>query len=302
MMNIVAKETCIMTPTNDYLFKRIFGQLGNEEITKGLVSSIIGRKIKDISLEGNTILAKDLVTDKLGILDVKIRFDTNVVCDVEMQLENQKDLDKRILYYWSKMYSNEIKEGEKYKILKKAIIIVIAKFEMKEFKEIPKFHTEWLIREKYYKKTILTDALEIHIIELPKLEKMVKQGIISKEDKKLALWSKFLLNPYSMEEEEMRENKDIKKAKEELDKINKDEYERRLAELRQKAIRDDAAIRDFLYEEGLEKGIEKGIKDGKKQGTKETKKKIAKRMLESGIQIEEVIKITELSRCEIEEI
>ena len=52
-----------------------------------------------------------------------------------------------------------------------------------------------------------------------------------------------------------------------------------------------------MYEEGLEKGIE----DGKKQGTKETKKKIAKRMLESGIQIEEVIKITELSRCEIEE-
>ena len=128
--------------------------------------------------------------------------------------------------------------------------------------------------------------------------KMIKNEEIPKQDEKLAIWSKFIVNPEMLEESEMQRNKVVKKAKEELDKINKDEYERRLAELRQKAIRDDAAIRDFLYEEGLEKGIE----DGKKQGTKETKKKIAKRMLESGIQIEEVIKITELSRCEIEEI
>lgn len=144
----------------------------------------------------------------------------------------------------------------------------------------------------------MTNILEIHIISLPKLMKMIKNEEIPKQNEKLAIWSKFIVNPEMLEESEMQRNKVVKKAKEELDKINKDEYERRLAELRQKAIRDDAAIRDFLYEEGLEKGIE----DGKKQGTKETKKKIAKRMLESGIQIEEVIKITELSRCEIEEI
>lgn len=298
MMNIVAKETCIMTPTNDYLFKRIFGQLGNEEITKGLVSSIIGRKIKDISLEGNTILAKDLVTDKLGILDVKIRFDTNVVCDVEMQVLYDKNIEERILYYWGKLYVNSIKSGDSFKKLKKTISILIANFEIKDLSEIHKFHTEWQIREKDYRKTILTNILEIHIISLPKLMKMIKNEEIPKQDEKLAIWSKFIVNPEMLEESEMQRNKVVKKAKEELDKINKDEYERRLAELRQKAIRDDAAIRDFLYEEGLEKGIE----DGKKQGTKETKKKIAKRMLESGIQIEEVIKITELSRCEIEEI
>lgn len=298
MMNIVAKETCIMTPTNDYLFKRIFGQLGNEEITKGLVSSIIGRKIKDISLEGNTILAKDLVTDKLGILDVKIRFDTNVVCDVEMQVLYDKNIEERILYYWGKLYVNSIKSGDSFKKLKKTISILIANFEIKDLSEIHKFHTEWQIREKDYRKTILTNILEIHIISLPKLMKMIKNEEIPKQNEKLAIWSKFIVNPEMLEESEMQRNKVVKKAKEELDKINKDEYERRLAELRQKAIRDDAAIRDFLYEEGLEKGIE----DGKKQGTKETKKKIAKRMLESGIQIEEVIKITELSRCEIEEI
>ena len=293
-----------MTPTNDYLFKRIFGQLGNEEITKGLVSSIIRKEIKSISLDGNTILAKDLVTDKLGVLDIKVKFETNVVCDIEMQLENQKDLDKRIMYYWSKMYSNEIKEGEKYPVLKKAIVIVIAKFEMKEFKEIPKFHTEWIIQEKDYRKTILTDILEIHIIELPKLEKMVRQGEILEEDKKLALWSKFLLNPESVEEKDMKENKDIKKAKEELDKIKQDEYEKRLAELRQKKIWDDEARKAFLYEEGLEKGREETqkIKEEYEKRLVQGKIEIAKKMLKFGFLMEDIIKITELSQEEIEKI
>lgn len=207
-------------------------------------------------------------------------------------------LNFRYLYYWGKLYVNSIKSGDSFKKLKKTISILIANFEIKDLSEIHKFHTEWQIREKDYRKTILTNILEIHIISLPKLMKMIKNEEIPKQDEKLAIWSKFIVNPEMLEESEMQRNKVVKKAKEELDKINKDEYERRLAELRQKAIRDDAAIRDFLYEEGLEKGIE----DGKKQGTKETKKKIAKRMLESGIQIEEVIKITELSRCEIEEI
>ena len=34
-----------MYPTNDVLFKKIFGADGNEHITKDLVSSIIGKKI-----------------------------------------------------------------------------------------------------------------------------------------------------------------------------------------------------------------------------------------------------------------
>ena len=160
------------------------------------------------------------------------------------------------------------------------------------------------IREKDYRKTILTDILEIHIIELPKLEKMVRQGEILEEDKKLALWSKFLLNPESVEEKDMKENKDIKKAKEELDKIKQDEYEKRLAELRQKKIWDDEARKAFLYEEGLEKGREETqkIKEEYEKRLVQGKIEIAKKMLKSGFLMEDIIKITELSQEEIEKI
>ena len=294
MMNIVAKETCIMTPTNDYLFKRIFGQLGNEEITKGLVSSIIGRKIKDISLEGNTILAKDLVTDKLGILDVKIRFDTNVVCDVEMQVLYDKNIEERILYYWGKLYVNSIKSGDSFKKLKKTISILIANFEIKDLSEIHKFHTEWQIREKDYRKTILTNVLEIHIISLPKLMKMIKNEEIPKQNEKLAIWSKFIVNPEMLEKSEMQRNKVVKKAKDELGNMSRSEYEQRLAELREEAILD----RNTQILSNYESGVEEAIKQGKKEVCIE----IAKRLLNLKKTKEEIIETIGLTKEEIEKI
>ena len=134
----------------------------------------------------------------------------------------------------------------------------------------------------------MTDVFELHIIELPKLEKFISKN--EKKEEKLMLWAKFLLNPDSMEEEEMRENKDIKKAKEELDKMRQDEYEERIAELIEKKIMDDKAREAYVYEEGFERGEKNAII------------KIAKTMLEAGEKIESIMKITGLTKEEIEEI
>ncbi len=162
--------------------------------------------------------------------------------------------------------------------------------------EIKKFHTEWKIREKDYRKTILTEVFELHIIELPKLEKFISKN--DRKEEKLILWAKFLLNPDSMEEEEMKENKDIKKAKEELDKMRQDEYEERIAELMEKKIMDDKAREAYVYEEGFDKGVEQGVERGEKNAII----KIAKTMLESGEKIENIVKITGLTKEEIQKI
>ena len=86
-------------------------------------------------------------------------------------------------------------------------------------------------------------------------------------------------------------NEEIKKAKEQLDKISQDENERRLAELREKAVRDEMAIRDSGIKEGYKKGLEdgekkgeeKGFIEGKKNGALEEKISIAKNMLKANI-------------------
>lgn len=122
---------------------------------------------------------------------------------------------------------------------------------MKNLNEIKKFHTEWEIREKDYQKIVLTESLEFHIVELPKLEEMLKANAIPEEDKKLSIWGKFLIDPDGLGEKEMVENKEVKMAKEELEKLRQDKYEAELAELRQKAIWEEQAIEDYGYEKGF---------------------------------------------------
>ena len=93
-------------------------------------------------------------------------------------------------------------------------------------------------------------------------------------------------------------NEEIKKAKEQLDKISQDKKERRLAELREKAIKDEMAIRDSGNKEGRKEGIEEGLKKGKKA----EKKSIAQNMLEMKIDKKTISKVTGLTIDEIDNI
>ena len=103
-------------------------------------------------------------------------------------------------------------------------------------------------------------------------------------------------------------NEEIKKEKEQLDKISQDENERRMAELREKAVRDEMAIRDSGIKEGYKKGLEdgekkgeeKGFIEGKKNGALEEKISIAKNMLKANIDKKNISEITGLNIDEIE--
>ena len=93
----------------------------------------------------------------------------------------------------------------------------------------------------------------------------------------------------------MKENKELKEAKEKLEIMSEDEKMQILAELRLKAIRDEKAIERFGYNQGMEKGIRQGINKGKN----EEKNKIAKKMKETGAKIEYIKEMTGLTEEEI---
>ena len=224
-----------LLPTNDYIFKRIFGKKGNEDITRNFIKAVTGYDFENVIIEDTQILEKDVITDKLGILDVKVSANSNSDVDIEMQVVRQDSIIERILWYWSKLYSSTIKSGQEYDLLKRTICILIADFNIERLKEIDSFYTRWNLRESKYNSFLLTDKLDIVIIELSKMETNEAYKV---EEKELIDWCRFLKSPEKMEESIMEENKYIKAAKEELDKINMDERERRLAELRDKAIRD----------------------------------------------------------------
>ena len=283
------KNIKTLSPKLDVVFQALFGEVGNESITKGFLETILERKIDSIDLSRNPILRREFKDEKLGVLDIIAKLDENEICNIELQIVDKKNIIERILYYWSRLYSRQIKSGEDYKILQKAIVILITDFKLENLEELD-YHSRWKIMEdKQGKKIILTQKLEIDIIELPKI--IGKE----KEQDNLLDWLYFLENPKSERvTKKMNENENLKEAVKKLDNLSEDERMQRIADLRQKAIMDEKAI----YEKGLEVGIEKGIMEG----SRKEKIEIAKKMLELKIDKETIAEATGLTEQEIEKI
>ena len=307
------KNVKTLSPKLDVVFQALFGEVGNESITKGFLETILERKIDSIDLSRNPILRREFKDEKLGVLDIIAKLDENEICNIELQIVDKKNIIERILYYWSRLYSRQIKSGEDYKILQKAILILITDFKIENLEELD-YHSRWKIMEdKQGKKIILTQKLEIDIIELPK--------IIGKEKERdnLLDWLYFLENPKSERvTEKMKENENLKEAVKKLDNLSEDEKMQRIADLRQKAIMDEKAIYEKGLEVGIEKGIqrgmekgmeegiqrgmEKGIEKGIMEGSQKEKIEIAKKMLELKIDKETIAEATGLTEQEIEKI
>ena len=295
----------LLDPKNDYVFKRIFGQTGNEDITKSFLSSIIPDKIEKIELDCNPIMDKDLLDDKLGILDIKAKLNNNIVCNIEMQICDKKNIEKRLLFYWSKMYAQGIKQGQDYEELKRTIVILISDYNLEKLKEIPEHVTKWNIREEKYGKIILTDVLEIYIIELNKL----KNGAV-KDNQELNSWLYFIKNSKVVVNKDMREEdiEEIKKAQKILEDMSADEHEKWLAEMRIKYIRDQHAIEDLGYDKGYNKGYKAGVEQERVKKQKQIEEnqekieEIIKKLKEKNMDAKFIAEITGLTEEEIEKI
>ena len=277
----------ILSPKIDVVFRMLFGEQKHERITKKLIEDVIEEKVEKIELEQTPYLWGNQADDKLGIIDVRATINNKNPIDIEMQVLDKHDIEKRILFYWSKLYLKQLKKGENYRKLNRSISIIFLDYEIEKLKKLP-IHTKWQIMNNKNGKTILTEDLEIHIIEIPKINRMLENG-------KLKKWILFLENPEGEETKRMAEKeKEIKEAIETLEDISSDEEKERIAELRQKYIMDKEVELETAEEKGIRKGIEKGIKSEKIE--------IAKKMLKENMQVEVIEKITGLTKAEIDEI
>ena len=288
--------------TNDYIFKKIFAKKGNESILKDLLNSILQIKIKSIEVIADANLERQLESNKLGILDLKAKVDEETIVNIEIQIINRYNMIERTLFYWSGLYYNVLQKGADYKEIKKVIAINILDYN--EFDEGPYHEIARLRREYLYK--ILTDKIEIHFIQIPKFKKQRKDM-----KTKLDMWMDFISQIDEKEvKNAMSKNKEIKKAQEEYEYLTGDEEERRIAFLREKAIRDENSIFDAgkdigfksVEKHGIKKGKKEGIEIGREQGIEQNKKEIANSMLKEKMPIETIMKVTKLSREEIEKI
>jgi predicted transposase/invertase (TIGR01784 family) len=135
----------------------------------------------------------------------------------------------------------------------------------------------------------LTDYFEIIIIEIPKVVKAYQKT----PNDEVLQWMLFLDNP---EKEEvariMEENKDIKEAKEELERISQDDI------LRRKALNRTLEIADKLQ---LKKEAREA-REAREEGIKDTKEQIVKELINMNLSVQQIAKAVQLSKDEVEKI
>lgn len=265
------------------MFKRIFGYKKNIDLLKDLLEGILPNlEFNGLEIRHQFSLEKQLISDKLGILDIVATLRDGTQVNIEMQVKDFKNTVDRSLFYEAGLFHESLKEKEDYSVISKTIGIWILNYNI--FEEGP-FH-EIARLKRDYEDIILTNKLELHYIQLPKFKEKCKR--ISN---KLEQWLTFIINE-NLEEVSMIDNKFVQKAEEELEYLNADEKEKELARLREKAIRDEAAA--------MAGALRRGREEGREEGKKSEKFQIAKKMLENNMDIEIISKITGLTRNEIE--
>ena len=276
----------LLKPPNDYVFKRIFGQKKNSDILKDLLQAILPNwNIKNVEPRQEVQLETDFITDKVCRLDILATLDDGTKVDVEMQMRNYNDIEARSLFYTTREYHQSLENGQDYIEIPKSIGIWISNFNV--FNDEGPFHEIVRLRRDY-KNQIFTDKIEMHYLQLPKFKQKCKR--ISN---KLEEWLTFI-SFENMEELKMIENEKVKKAEEELEYLSGDEAERRIAYLRETAEID----RKFAMTAARDQGREEGKAEGKAEGMAD----VAKKMLAEKMDIDLIIKITGLTKDEIEKL
>ena len=186
--------------SSDIVFKRVFSREGTEDILKDFLEAILNIKIKKVEVK-NPELPKNIYDEKAGVLDIKVEIDEQTICDVEMQVKDEYNVDKRSLKYAANLIEMQLKIGDQYTKLKKVIVINILKF-------------------NFYKRNGYHHIAHMKFEEINQNE-YVDMGFIDDNSKELV---------------DMAENKNetLKEARIEMNYLTGDAELRRLAELREK--------------------------------------------------------------------
>ena len=285
-------------PRVDIAFKKLFGVEENKDLLISLINAMLSKEdqITEITLL-NPYNAKNFKNDKLSILDIKATSADGRRFNIEMQVTDEADYDKRALYYWAKLYTEQLQKGDTYSTLSKAIGIHILNF--LSIPNTKKYHNVFHIKEKetgveYFKN------LELHTIELKKFatESEKISDLVKKIKTSLDMWTAFLARYEILNKDELPKELDdenLKKALTILEIMNFTNEERAIYEGHLDWLRlEESALRKQRNDGRIE-GEQIGLAKGKIEG----KIEIAKKMKAAGMKNEIIKEITGIGLDEL---
>ena len=281
-------------PMNDILFKFIFGKEERKHVTIDFLNAVLDRHgakaIKDIQFQNSEIvpLYED---DKLTRLDIFCVTEDGTQIDVEIQIVDKKNMERRTLYYWSQMYLMNLAKGGKYQNLKPSITINILRYTIFPGQPAHSMYSIYNIETGRR----LNEDMELHFLEVPKFQKKPVSDMTSVER-----WLAYFSNKLDLKEmEELAMNEAAIQTALDAAAVFMQNKQERLNYLnREMAIMDYESDKDAWIDAGRAEGLAEGRVEGEKNADRRT----AKRMLAKNKSIDEILELVDLTREEIEEI
>ncbi|TXJ42785.1 Rpn family recombination-promoting nuclease/putative transposase [Brachyspira aalborgi] len=284
---------------NDCFVRYFFTDKGGEKVLLDFINAVM------ISADMKTFKAVEILNpfnlkrnykDKETIVDVKCITKNGTVVIIEVQLSGNSRFPERILYYWASNYSKLLKKGEEYEDLTPVISINLLNFNLNKNDE--NVHSCYMIYDTKNTR-LLTDHLQIHIIELKKFK--FKDNDLKKD---LNYWLGFFTTKNM--EEYMSEIVKEKPIMEEAHKRYNNFIRSRLmmSEYEKKEIYqyDKQITLKEERQEGIKEGIKKGKLEGIKTGEENKAISIAKTLKQMNMDNASISKATGLPIEEIEKL
>jgi predicted transposase/invertase (TIGR01784 family) len=200
-------------------------------------------------------------------------------------------MDRRSLFYWSKEYSESLEAGQDYRELPDVIAVNIVDF---DYPPVRNFHTRFHLREDHDQDLVLTDALEIHFLNMVQYRKRGRQGIA--EDS-LCRWLTWFdaSSPPELVAEVVKMDSAILAANERMVYVTGDKEAIRAYEMRQMGLSDYNSSMNYARETGYAEGHAdghavghaEGHAEGQTEGRNEERQHLLE-MLDQGLSVEEI--------------
>jgi predicted transposase/invertase (TIGR01784 family) len=266
---------------NDIAFRKIFGNDNRKETLISFLNAVLAfkgkQKIVEVKIMNPYQLPK-LRGGKVSIIDVKATDQAGRNYIVEMQVGELDGFAKRVLFYFSKSYSEQIKRGDFYRQLKPVIFIGILDY---AFSDNPKYISRHRILDVETHEHLLQDV-EFNFVELPKFNKQLNELETLTEK-----WIYFIKNAENLDV--IPENVDDEGLKSAYQEANKHTWTPEELEAYEYA---------FMREEDERAKLDQAEKKG------EQKKQIdiAKSLLQTALTNEDIAKHTGLTIEQIEQL
>ena len=256
-MREVRKIKISLTPRSDTIFKAIFGDQRNVNILARFLRAVFEQspiKIEFSELKiADTNLIADNKDERNSAVDVLAITDKGEKIDIEIQINDHDDIQKRTVFYASRMTTSQVtkqvKLKERYKNIKTVIVIAILDFKIR-CDDDKYFHGN--ILKDMIDNKIYTDVEQIYTLELPKIP-------ANDDNKELWTWLKFLKSNTVDE---------VKKLKNKIPEVDEamSIYENFISN---EALKSIAETREMKYKLDRNEWIAEGEAKGKAEGLAE---------------------------------